>query len=128
VQLLAAAREEADDLVLAELAASSSGSASRGENGTGRLGAGEPASSRREPVASDERERLRSARAASSHAESRNSGRRAARARARARASVAVASRSISGHGASGLTWSIVTGETPPQSSIPASSRRGKSS
>ena len=41
---------------------------------------------------------------------------------------VASASCSSSGQGASGLTWSIVTGETPPQSSIPASSRRGNSS
>jgi hypothetical protein len=41
---------------------------------------------------------------------------------------VAAASRSSSGQGASGLTWSIVTGEIPPQSLIPASSRRGKSS
>ena len=32
-----------------------------------------------------------------------------------------------SGHGASGLTWSGVTGETPPKSSMPASSRRGNS-
>ncbi len=36
--------------------------------------------------------------------------------------------RSIAGHGASGLTWSIVTGETPPQSSMPASRRTAKSS
>ena len=56
-------------------------------------------------------------------------GRAASAARARARGErVASASRSISGHGASGFTWSIVTGETPPQSSMPASRRRGKSS
>ncbi len=40
----------------------------------------------------------------------------------------AARSSSTSGHGASGLTWSIVTGETPPQSSIPASSSAAKSS
>ena len=38
------------------------------------------------------------------------------------RLSLAARSSSSSGHGASGLTWSIVTGETPPQSSMPASS------
>ena len=43
-------------------------------------------------------------------------------------ARVAASSRSSSGHGASGLTWSIVTGDTPPQSLMPASSSRGKSS
>ena len=36
-------------------------------------------------------------------------------------ASVAARSTSRSGHGRSGFTWSGVTGETPPQSSIPAS-------
>ena len=59
----------------------------------------------------------------------RTPGRRAAGPRARARGSASpprAAARS--GHGASGLTWSIVTGETPPQSSMPASSRRGNSS
>ncbi len=35
-------------------------------------------------------------------------------------AAVRAASSSISGHGRSGLTWSGVSGETPPQSSIPA--------
>ena len=56
-------------------------------------------------------------------------GRAAAAGRARA-PGCGSASRSsaISGHGASGLTWSTVTGDTPPQSSIPASSSRGKSS
>src|SRR3989304_4922399 len=39
---------------------------------------------------------------------------------ARRRSSVASRSRSISGHGASGFTWSIVIGETPPQSFSPA--------
>ena len=39
----------------------------------------------------------------------------------------AAASSERSGHGASGLTWSGVTGETPPKSSMPASSRRGNS-
>ena len=51
----------------------------------------------------------------------------AARARARASASPRRAARSRA-TAPPGLTWSIVTGETPPQSSIPASSRRGKSS
>ncbi len=37
-------------------------------------------------------------------------------------------STSTSGHGRSGLTWSAVTGETPPQSSMPASIRTPKSS
>jgi hypothetical protein len=36
-------------------------------------------------------------------------------------------SSSICGHGRSGLTWSGVTGETPPQSSMPARSRRSYS-
>ena len=40
---------------------------------------------------------------------------------------VRASSTSSSGHGASGFTWSGVTGETPPQSLMPASSRRGKS-
>ncbi len=40
------------------------------------------------------------------------------------RSSVVARRASIAGHGRSGLTWSGVTGETPPQSSIPASSRR----
>ena len=44
------------------------------------------------------------------------------------RSSVTVVRRSRSGHGRSGLTWSAVTGETPPQSSMPASSRTPKSS
>ena len=39
-------------------------------------------------------------------------------------AAVAARSAATSGHGASGFTWSMVTGETPPQSSIPASTRR----
>ena len=65
----------------------------------------------------------------SARARRRTRGRAASRgASSRPRLRVASASRSISGHGASGLTWSIVTGETPPQSSMPASSRRGKSS
>ena len=38
-------------------------------------------------------------------------------------ASVAARRRSSAGHGRSGLTWSAVTGETPPQSSMPAASR-----
>ena len=37
-------------------------------------------------------------------------------------ASVTARSRSSAGHGRSGLTWSAVTGDTPPQSSMPASS------
>ncbi len=53
-------------------------------------------------------------------------GRRAASSNPAAR--VSASSRSTSGHGASGLTWSIVTGDTPPQSLMPASSNRGKSS
>ena len=43
-------------------------------------------------------------------------------------ASVTSRSRSRAGHGRSGLTWSAVTGETPPQSSMPASSSTPKSS
>ena len=39
--------------------------------------------------------------------------------------SVFVRSASSFGHGASGLTWSGVIGDTPPQSLIPASSSRG---
>ena len=42
-------------------------------------------------------------------------------------AAAAAASCERSGQGASGLTWSGVTGETPPKSSMPASSRRGNS-
>ena len=45
----------------------------------------------------------------------------AARPRSRARAARS------RGHGASGFTWSSVTGDTPPQSLMPASSSRGKS-
>ena len=44
------------------------------------------------------------------------------------RASVTSRRRSIEGHGLSGLTWSAVTGDTPPQSSIPASMSPPKSS
>ena len=43
-------------------------------------------------------------------------------------ASVTSRRRSSAGHGRSGLTWSAVTGETPPQSSMPASSSTPKSS
>ena len=43
-------------------------------------------------------------------------------------ASVAARSRSSAGHGRSGFTWSIVTGETPPQSSMPAASSGARSS
>ncbi len=43
-------------------------------------------------------------------------------------ASVTSRSRSRAGQGRSGLTWSAVTGETPPQSSMPASSSTPKSS
>ena len=43
-------------------------------------------------------------------------------------AAQAASSRATSGHGASGFTWSGVTGETPPKSSMPASSSAGKSS
>ena len=43
-------------------------------------------------------------------------------------ASVTSRRRSRAGQGRSGLTWSAVTGETPPQSSMPASSRTAKSS
>ncbi len=42
--------------------------------------------------------------------------------------SVAVRSTSSAGHARSGFTWSAVTGETPPQSSIPASSSGVRSS
>ena len=50
----------------------------------------------------------------------RNSGYSASRGTsARPRASVAARSASIAGHGASGFTWSGVTGETPPQSLMP---------
>ena len=60
---------------------------------------------------------------------SRSAGRRrAARAgRSRPRGSCA-ASASTCGHGRSGLTWSGVTGDTPPQSSMPARSIRPNSS
>ena len=62
------------------------------------------------------------------HSESRNRGYTVSRgASSSPRECVACSSNNSSGHGASGLTWSIVTGETPPQSLIPASSRRGKS-
>ena len=44
------------------------------------------------------------------------------------RASVTSRRRSSAGQGRSGFTWSAVTGETPPQSSMPASSRWPKSS
>ncbi len=68
-------------------------------------------------------------RAASSHSAELCPGYTVSRgASSRPRLSVARRSSSSSGHGASGLTWSIVTGETPPQSSIPASSRAAKSS
>ena len=43
-------------------------------------------------------------------------------------ASVTVRNLSSAGHGRSGFTWSAVTGETPPQSSMPASSKMLKSS
>ena len=107
----------------------STGNASRGTNGTGTLGA-------RRPLAlAGETDRVgrRAARAASPPGRStrrrRTPGRRGAAPRARGppRASPPQ-SRSSSGHGASGLTWSIVTGDTPPQSLMPASSSRGKSS
>ena len=42
------------------------------------------------------------------------------------RAAVVAASRSICGHGRSGLTWSGVIGETPPQSLMPASRSRSR--
>ena len=37
-------------------------------------------------------------------------------------------SRSSAGHGRSGFTWSMVTGDTPPQSSMPAASSGARSS
>ena len=43
-------------------------------------------------------------------------------------ASVAARNRSSAGHGRSGFTWSSVTGETPPQSSMPAASSGARSS
>ncbi len=49
-------------------------------------------------------------------------------ARTNPEASVAMRRRSSSGHGRSGFTWSGVTGETPPQSSIPAASSAPRSS
>ena len=49
-------------------------------------------------------------------------------ARAKPRASVTARRRSSAGQGRSGLTWSAVTGDTPPQSSMPASSSTPKSS
>ena len=49
-------------------------------------------------------------------------------ARVKPRASVMPRSRSTPGHGRSGFTWSMVMGETPPQSSMPQSSSRPKSS
>ncbi len=60
---------------------------------------------------------------------SRNSGYAVRRgASVKPRASVTSRSRSRSGQGRSGLTWSAVTGDTPPQSSMPASSSTPKSS
>ena len=47
---------------------------------------------------------------------------------AKPRSSVTSRKRSSAGHGRSGFTWSAVTGETPPQSSMPASSSTPKSS
>ena len=86
-------------------------------------------SSRASPSESELRERRRQDLRREPLAAEEGRDRRAAAARARARASASPsASRSRSGHGASGFTWSIVTGETPPQSSMPASRRRGKSS
>ena len=49
-------------------------------------------------------------------------------ANARPDSSVTSRSRSRAGHGRSGFTWSAVTGETPPQSSMPAVSSAPKSS
>ena len=49
-------------------------------------------------------------------------------ARANPLASVTVRRRSRAGQGRSGFTWSAVMGETPPQSSMPASSSSPKSS
>ena len=43
-------------------------------------------------------------------------------------AAQAASRRATAGHGASGFTWSGVTGETPPKSSMPAASSAGKSS
>ena len=51
-----------------------------------------------------------------------------ARARSRGSAVRAPRARSIAGQGRSGFTWSGVSGDTPPQSSMPASSSRGAAS
>ena len=106
----------------------STGSASRGTNGTPPSSPGDQPSSRASPSESDARSTLGMT-SGSIHRPEIHSGYTASRgASSSPRLSVAARRRSTSGHGASGLTWSIVTGETPPQSSMPASSSRGKSS
>ncbi len=108
---------------------SSSGGASRRTTKGGVTGSpGAQASSRARPTASEARRTSGRTAGSSQRSDTYSgyTGRRGASSSPRER--VASASRSSSGHGASGLTWSIVTGETPPQSSMPASRSRGKSS
>ncbi len=54
--------------------------------------------------------------------------RRGAGSSVRPAAAQAASRRATAGHGASGFTWSGVTGETPPKSSMPAASNAGNSS
>ena len=100
----------------------------RGRVGVGAVrrlgaGAGDPRIGAREALSVDQR--AAPACAASGRASVRALGHRPDRSRAARRAvfppaAVRRARSSRCGHGASGLTWSGVTGETPPQSLIPA--------
>ena len=126
---LAARAEEARQLVLPELVARvSTGSASRGHDGTATSSPGRPAVLAGEPQRVARRGSAAGAHPVEPLAQSIRDRPASRGASSSPLLAVAAARRSSSGHGASGLTWSIVTGETPPQSSMPASSSAGKSS
>ena len=134
--------EQGDDLVLADLVAGPNPLEDGGDRarwptaGPGRGSAGRPrrrsTSGRPAPGPRRRCGRARGSagpRPASVRRRGRTRGRSSGEGRARGRvASVTSRRRSTAGQGRSGLTWSAVTGETPPQSSMPASSSEPKSS